>query len=119
MRVIVSTVITLILWSSTATAAMDCPAAPQSVAKEVVVDTEANVSGLGSLAGGSLKNHTAVTAKNLFEKYPHADRVTMGTLMLSVYCRQIDASRDLTDENKLDRFQTVFQEITKLMTAPQ
>jgi hypothetical protein len=109
----------LVLWSSTAAAALDCPKPPQNVAKEVVVDTEANVSGLGSLAGGSLKNHTAVTAKNLFEKYPHADRLTMGTLMLSLYCQQVDASRDLTDETKLDRFQTVFQEITRLMTAPQ
>lgn len=98
-------------------AAMDCPAPPQNVAKEVVTETEANVSGLRSLVGGNLKNRTEVTAKNLFEKYPHADRVAVATLMMSVYCRQIDNSTALSDPDKLDRLQTVNQSIISMMTT--
>jgi hypothetical protein len=97
--------------------AMDCPAPPQNVAKDVVTDTEANVSGLRSLVGGTLKNRTEVTAKNLFEKYPHADRVAVATLMMSVYCRQIDNSQTLADQEKLDRLQTVNQSIIGMMTT--
>jgi hypothetical protein len=100
-----------------AQAAMDCPAPPQNVAKDVVTDTEANVSGLRSLVGGTLKNRTEVTAKNLFEKYPHADRVAVATLMMSVYCRQIDNSQTLSDQEKLDRLQTVNQSIISMMTT--
>jgi hypothetical protein len=107
----------VIAWSGAASAAMDCPAPAQNVAKEVVTDTELSVSGLRSLVGGSLKNSTEVTAKNLFEKYPHADRVAMATTMLSIYCQQIDHSTTLTDDEKLDRFQTVFQTVSNLMIA--
>ncbi len=53
---------------------MDCPAAPQNVAKDIVVDTQGSASGLGRLVGGELKNRVEVTAKNLFEKYPNADK---------------------------------------------
>jgi hypothetical protein len=98
-------------------AAMDCPAPPQNVAKELATETEANVSGLSSLVGGSLKNKTEVTAKNLFEKYPNADRVAVATLMMSMFCREIDASTTLSDDQKLDRLQTVNQSIISLMTG--
>lgn len=104
-------------WSGPALA-LDCPTPSQNVAKEVVTDTEANVSGLRFLVGGTLKNRTEVTAKNLFEKYPHADRVAIATTMIAVYCQQIGSSTSLTDEQKLDRFQTVFQTVSTLMVAP-
>jgi hypothetical protein len=96
--------------------AMDCPAPPQNVAKEIVTDTEANVSGLRSLVGGTLKNRTEVTAKNLFEKYPHADRVAVATLMMSSFCQLINSTA-LSDQEKLDRLQTVNQSIIGMMTA--
>ena len=117
MRVLLTVMVPLFTALSSAAMAIDCPAPSQNVAKEVVTDTEGNVSGLRSLVGGSLKNRTEVTAKNLFEKYPNADRVAIGTTMLSMYCRQVDASRELTDADKLDRFQTVFQTVTTLMVA--
>ena len=109
----------LAVFAKEAHAAMDCPAPPQNVAKDIVTDTEANVSGLRSLVGGTLKNRTEVTAKNLFEKYPHADRVAVATLMMSVYCRQIDNSTTLSDQEKLDRLQTVNQSIIGMMTTGQ
>ena len=106
----------LALWSSDVLA-IACPEPAQNIAREIRVDTLANMSGLRYLVGGSLKNHTEVTAKNLFEKYPNADRVAMGTTMLSIYCRQVDGSRDLTDAEKLDRFQTVFQIVGVMMVS--
>ncbi len=107
-----------LLVSTRAGAAIQCPDPPANIAREVVVDTEAGAQGLKSLVSGTLKNHTETTVKNLFEKYPHADRVTMGMLMMSVYCRQLDGSTTLSDAEKLDRLDTVNQSIIKLMTAP-
>jgi hypothetical protein len=106
-----------VVHAEAAYAAMDCPPPPQNIAKDIVTDTEANVSGLRSLVGGTLKNRTEVTAKNMFEKYPHADRVAVATLMMSVYCRQIDNSTNVSDQEKLDRLQTVNQSIIAMMTT--
>jgi hypothetical protein len=96
-------------------AAMDCPAAPSNVAKDVVVDTEVGAQGLKSLVSGTLKNHTETTVKNLWEKYPNADKLSVATLMMSVYCQQIDKSTTLTDQEKLDRLMVVNQSIITLM----
>jgi hypothetical protein len=65
-----------------------------------------------------LKNKTETTTKNLFEKYPNADRVAVATTMMSIYCQQIDRSTTLSDGEKLDRLMTVNQAIIPLMTAP-
>jgi hypothetical protein len=97
---------------------MDCPAAPQNVAKEIVTDTQGSVSGLSHLVGGELKNRVEVTAKNLFEKYPNADRITVATLMMSVFCQQIDKSSQLSDKEKLDQLNVVNDRLITLMTAP-
>jgi hypothetical protein len=103
---------------ASAFAAMDCPQASKDVAKDIVVSTEASVEGLRGLASGSLKNKTETTTKNLFEKYPNADRVAVATTMMSIYCQQIDRSTTLSDGEKLDRLMTVNQAIIPLMTAP-
>ena len=97
---------------------MDCPAAPQNVAKDLVVDTQGSASGLGRLVGGELKNRVEVTAKNLFEKYPNADRITVATLMMSVFCQQIDKSSQLSDKEKLDQLNVINDRLITLMTAP-
>lgn len=97
---------------------MDCPAPPQNVAKDIVVDTQGSASGLGRLVGGELKNRVEVTAKNLFEKYPNADRITVATLMMSVFCQQIDKSSQLSDKDKLDQLNVVNDRLITLMTAP-
>jgi hypothetical protein len=103
---------------ASAVAAMDCPQASKDVAKDIAVSTEASVEGLRGLASGSLKNKTETTTKNLFEKYPNADRVAVATTMMSIYCQQIDRSTTLSDAEKLDRLMTVNQVIIPLMTAP-
>jgi len=104
-----------LLCGGPARAALTCPAAPGNVAKDVVVDTEVGAQGLKSLVSGTLKNHTETTVRNLWEKYPNADRLTVATLMMSVYCQQIDQSTTLTDQDKLDRLMVVNQSIIALM----
>ena len=105
----------LLLCCKSALAAMDCPAPPSNVAKDLVVDTGVGAQGLKSLVSGTLKNHTETTVKNLWEKYPNADKLTVATLMMSVYCQQIDKSTTLTDQEKLDRLMVVNQSIITLM----
>jgi hypothetical protein len=100
-----------------AQAAMDCPAPPQNAAKELVNDTEASASGLGKLVGGSLKNKTEVTVKNLFEKYPNADKITFAQILISQFCQQIAASTTLSDAEKLDRLQTENQTIISIIAG--
>jgi hypothetical protein len=106
-------------WCTAALAKMNCPETPQNISKDVLVDTEASVSGLRGLASASLKNKTETTTKNLFEKYPNADRLVVAQMIMSVYCQQIDASTTLSDGEKLDRLMTVNQTIIPLMTAPR
>ena len=48
-------------------------------------------------------------------KYPNADKLSVATLMMSVYCQQIDKSTTLTDQEKLDRLMVVNQSIITLM----
>jgi hypothetical protein len=96
--------------------AMECPAAPQNVAKEIVTDTQGSVNGLKFIVGGELRNRVEVTAKNLFEKYPNADRITVATLMMSQFCQQIDHSPQLSDKEKLDRLSVVNEQLITLMT---
>jgi hypothetical protein len=109
----------LLSWSPVAFAAMDCPPASKDVANDIAVSTEASVEGLRGLASGSLKNKTETTTRNLFEKYPNADRVAVATTMMSIYCQQIDRSTTLSDAEKLDRLMIVNQAIIPLMTAPR
>ena len=101
----------------TAHAAITCPSAPQGVAREIVTDTQGSVNGLKALVGGELRNRTEITAKNLFEKYPNADRITVATLMMSVYCQQIGQSTQLTDKEKLDQLNIVNDRLITLMTS--
>jgi hypothetical protein len=109
----------LLWWSGSAFAAMDCPQASKDISKDLAVSTEASVEGLKGLATGSLKNKTETTTRNLFEKYPNADRVAIATTMLSMYCQQVDRSTTLADGEKLDRLMTVNQVIIPMMTAPR
>lgn len=102
---------------SCAQAAMDCPAAPKNVDRNVVVDTQGSVNGLSKLVGGDLKNRVEITVNNLFEKYPNADRVTVATLMMAQFCQVIDHSSQLSDSEKLDRLGVVNGQLIQLMTA--
>jgi len=102
---------------SRAQAAMDCPAAPKNVDKNIVVDTQGSVNGLSKLVGGDLKNRVEITVNNLFEKYPNADRVAVATLMMAQFCQVIDHSSQLSDSEKLDRLGVGNGQLIQLMTA--
>src|SRR5215510_6673914 len=99
-----SLLVAYVLWSCATVSAMDCPSPPEQLAKDMLVETEASISGLkGLLPTGSLKNKTETTAKNLFEKYPNADRLSVAMAMISVYCQTIDDPKStLSDKEKLD-----------------
>ena len=113
------TVIAVTTVQLSAAFAIDCPAPPQNVAKEIVTDTEGAVSGLKFVLGGSLRNRVEVTAKNLFEKYPNADRIAVATLIMNQFCQLIDHSSQLSDKEKLDQLDLVNERLIGLMTAPR
>jgi len=109
-----------VLWSCAIVSAMECPPPSQQLAKDVLVETEASISGLkGLLTTGSLKNKTQTTAKDLFEKYPNADRVSLAMTIISMFCQQINASTTLSDEEKLNWLTTINREVMSTLAAPR
>ena len=96
-------------------AAIDCPAPSRNVDKNIVVDTQGAVNGLGKLVAGDIKNRVEITVTNLFEKYPNADRLAIATSMMSEFCQLIDHS-SLSDREKLDQLQETNKQIIELMT---
>ncbi|MGO9119303.1 MAG: DUF1566 domain-containing protein [Desulfomonilaceae bacterium] len=68
---------------------------------DVRLEAQADVGSLGKLKAGQVGVKTDVVAKNLFDKYPHADRIVVVGMMAATYCSMIRASKTLTDSEKL------------------
>ena len=108
--------LTLGLSVSSARAEITCPPYPPNVsekARNVKSDIDASAGRLGSIKAVEIQIKTEVEAKNLFEKFPHVDKVLMLQILASSTCGMLEKSR-LSDEEKIKRwehFQDKFMEL--------
>lgn len=83
---------------------LPCPSMPDDITKvnhDVRSDVQVSVGSLGKLKAGEVGVRTDVVAKNLFEKYPNADRIVVVQMMAATYCSMIRDSKTLKDSEKL------------------
>src|ERR1700724_3543877 len=87
-----------------ASSGLTCPPMPDKVTqvnRDVRSDVHADVGALGKLKTGQVGIETEVVAKNLFDKYPNADRLLVVGMMAATYCSMIQDSKTLKDTDKL------------------
>ena len=101
-----------------------CPEAPIVVAKDVHVQTEAELAAIMKLKGLEFRNKTEVVAKNLLDKTPQSDRVYVVQLLSSMFCNLINESKTLSDKERLTEFREFQRRVEKLIlpqekTAPK
>lgn len=89
--------------SSSSPAQIPCPPMPDKITQvnhDVQSDVQLGIGSLGKLQAGQLGVKTDVIAKNLFDKYPNADRVIVVQMMAATYCPMIRDDKTLKDGEK-------------------
>jgi hypothetical protein len=95
-------VLALQLLTSIAAHAYDCPKPTQQLTPEVVTEVRGSATTLFSATSDRYDIVARTTSRDLFEKYPNADRIAVMNTMLSMFCQVIMAS-SMSDDAKLDR----------------
>lgn len=119
MRVfLISTAISILSVAIHAQAAEEfvCPEMPSAVTqvnRDVRVDVEAHAGSLGRVSAGQIAAKTDIAAKNLFEKYPHVDRLLTTQMMAATYCSLLKSS-SLTAAERLRRWEAFFSKVISL-----
>ena len=98
--------------------AFDCPEMPASagINQNVKSEIEASIGKIAGLRAGELSIKTEVTAKNLYEKYPKIEQLTIAQAMYATYCSMLRYSK-ISDIEKLDRWER-FQSNVLKFTPP-
>lgn len=94
--------------------AFDCPQMPASVgiSNDVKSEIDASVGKIAGLKAGELSVKTEVTAKNLYDKYPNIEQLTMAQAMSATYCSMLK-SATIPDKEKLDRWERFQSNVLK------
>lgn len=95
-------VVTLLSFASIPVHAYDCPKPTQQLTPEVVTEVRGSTTTLFSASNDNYDIVARSTSRDLFEKYPNADRIAVMNTMLSMFCQVIMAS-SMSDDDKLDR----------------
>src|SRR5262249_50997164 len=94
---------------------LNCPPMPDKVTqvnRDVRTEVSAGVGSLGKLKAGEVGVRTDVVAKNLFEKYPNADRIMVVQMMAATYCSLLN-SKSINDSEKLRRWEQFSERVFK------
>jgi hypothetical protein len=103
-----------------AQAAIVCSPMPDKITqvnRDVRSDIQIGVGTLGKIKAGEIATKTEVIAKNLFDKYPNADRLLTVQMMATTYCSMLAASTVLNDKERQERWET-FQDRVFLFINP-
>lgn len=104
---------------SIAAAANKCPDIPPSVGtghRDFNADIRLNIGSFGKLKAGEVAIKAEVAAKNLFDKYPDANRRAVIEMMYASYCAMVDSS-DIPAREKLDRLEAFSERLQRLIDA--
>lgn len=82
-----------------------CPEMPSSIttmSRDFKTDISMSVGSFGRLKAGEVAVKAETVAKNLFDKYPNADRVLTIQMMFATYCSMVESAA-IPDREKMDR----------------
>lgn len=115
MKRAVQLVIASLLVCSSAGAAVDtCPTPPHQVDSTIETDAKVSIGALGKIVGLDAAAKVTPITKNLFEKYPNADKVTIAQLIVSTTCQLLITS-GLTGKDLADATDKLNAKVLELM----
>lgn len=97
--------------------AIKCQEQPQQISLDILIDAKGQIGALGALSGASLEGKVSAISNNLMSKYPNADRLYLAQMMMATYCETLKTTR-LTDEQILERINSLNSQVLQLFTAP-
>lgn len=100
---------------------IDCPPMPSAITQvdhDVKMDINAAAGSLGKIKAGELDIKTEIFAKNLFSKYPNADKLFSLQTLASSYCSMLNSAMDMTDSEKINRWEKFQDKVLNLQSEP-
>ncbi len=112
------TALLLMLATAFASAAdFACPSPSGQTAQEVAADINGQAQTIMKLGNADIQGKVKTTIIDLYSKYPNADRVAIASTMIYTTCSFIKNSSQLSDEQKLDKWMTVYTAILPLVNT--
>lgn len=93
--------LTLAVASAASAAKIVCPPMPDAVTqvnRDVRSSIEVAVGSVAKVKAGDVSIQTDVSAKNLFEKFPNADKIVVMQMMSATYCSILASSTEMRVE---------------------
>ena len=110
-------IIVTIFIAPSITMALDCkPLDPrQQLSKSIETDIEGSAKTLFKVGTfqGKFGNEIKEEVKNLYDKYPNADKIVIHSKLIYLFCTLLDESSDIESSKKLDMFNTFYDKVTQ------
>jgi hypothetical protein len=90
-----------------------CPPPPQQIAKDVATDAKVKIGNLGPLSAGEVDAKITPVTRELFSKYPNADKVVVAQMIVSTTCNLL-VSSGLTGRELADRVDKLNETLKQL-----
>ena len=82
----------------------EMPSAVTSVNRDVTTEISVAAGSVGKVKAGEVTVKSEVVAKNLFEKFPNADKALTLQILAATYCSMLQKA-DLSDKDRLSRWE--------------
>ena len=110
-------IIVTIFIAPSITMALDCkPLDPrQQLSKSIETDIEGSAKTLLKVGSfqGKFGNEIKEEVKNLYDKYPSADKIVIQGKLIYLFCTLLDESSDINSSKKLEMFNTFYDKVTQ------
>jgi hypothetical protein len=110
-------IIVTIFIAPSITMALDCkPLDPrQQLSTSIETDIEGSAKTLLKVGSfqGKFENEIKEEVKNLYDKYPSADKIVIQSKFIYLFCTLLDESSDIESSKKLDMFNTFYDKMTQ------
>jgi len=105
------------LASSRTAIALQCPAFPEQITKNVQGEVDATVGRIGPVSGGELKTRAQSATQDLLGRLPEGGRIYLEQMMFASYCSVLKDDRSLSDTEKGQKLLDYSQEVRGVLKA--
>lgn len=102
-----------------AKAELVCADPPSQVGTDLLIDATGEIGKLGPLVGAELEGKVSSVVKDLFVKYPNADKLIVVQALTSLVCNVLKDSRSLSDKEKLEEVSKLSLRLIDLLSGAQ